>query len=396
VFEKLPLPGGMMTFGIPEYRLPRGPLFAEIENIERAGVQIRCNMTLGREFTLDDLLKRDGFNAVLLAVGAHNSRRLGIPGEDKQGDVHGTDFLRRIAFANHQSPTNKGVGSSIAGSQQTAVVNGKRVAIVGGGDVAVDAARSAWRLGASEVHVIYRRQRQDMPAHAEEVEAAVNEGIQFHFMANPIRVLGDGHVTGVAVQRQRLADFDISGRRRPVPVDVDEFALDVEVLIPAIGQTTDLTWINGEGIETTKADRFAVNEAFTTTCEGVFAAGDSVSGPATVIQAVAQGNLVAEAIDHWLRTGMLIKPHYKTPRPDIPQVHNLEDYAYATRPAIPELKIVERRGNFREVELGFNEQTACEEAKRCLRCDLEWLDLMEIDRPQADMDFITETESNDP
>ena len=386
VFEKLPLPGGMMTVGIPEYRLPREPLFAEIDHIKRAGVEVRCNQALGLDFALDDLFNRAGFKAVVLALGAHKSRRLGIPGEEKQGVMHGTDFLREIALSGdtrkrtrrHAQADKETWASDVTVSER---VKDKRVAVVGGGDVAIDAARSAWRLGASEVHVIYRRQRQDMPAHAEEIEAAIHEGIQFHYLANPVRVLGGDHLTGVFVQRQRLAEFDNSGRRRPTPAQGDEFTLDVDVLIPAIGQTTDLGWMSDGNIETTKASTFAVEEAFNTTRPGVFAAGDAVSGPATVIQAVAQGNLVAVAVDHWLRTGELVRPHYETPRPDMAQLYHLDDYAHARRPAIPEIGVAERAGNFYEVELGFDEHTAREEAKRCLRCDLEWLDLMQIPRP---------------
>jgi len=192
----------------------------------------------------------------------------------------------------------------------------------------------------------------------------------------------------VVIQRQKLADFDGSGRRRPTPKDGDELTLDVDVLIPAIGQTTDLSWMSSDpqgassGIETTKASTFAVKDAFNTTRPGVFAAGDAVSGPATVIQAVAQGNLVAVAVDRWLKTGELTKPHYETPRPDIVQLYNLDDYANARRPVMPEIGVAERAGNFREVEPGYDERTAREEAKRCLRCDLEWLDLMKISRPQ--------------
>jgi len=359
--------------GIPEYRLPRRPLFAEVRNIERAGVEIRYNQALGRDFGVDDLMSRDGYNAVVLAVGAHKSRRLGIPGEEKQGVVHGTDFLREIALKSERP---------------VSLVKGKRVAIVGGGDVAIDAARSAWRLGAKEVHIVYRREREDMPAHPEEIEAAKAEGIQFHFLANPSQVAGDGHVTGVVVQRQALADFDSSGRRRPMPLAGDEFTLGVDVLIPAIGQTTDLSWMgsNGQGanggIETTKSSTFVVKEAFNTTRPGVFAVGDAVSGPATVIQAVAQGNLAALAVDQWLRTGELVKPRYETPRPDIVQLYNLDEYANARRPHASEIGVDERSGNFREVEPGYDEQTAREEAKRCLRCDLEWLDVMGIPRPQ--------------
>ena len=384
VFEKLPIPGGMMAVGIPEYRLPRETLFAEIENIERAGVQIRCNQSLGDDFTLDDLLDRDGFNAVILATGAHKSRRLGIAGEEKQGVLRGTDFLREVSLINR-----RGQGENrAAGPDPVAAISGRRVAVVGGGDVAIDAARTAWRLGAAAVHVIYRRQRQDMPAHAEEIEAALHEGIQFHFLANPVRVLGDTRVAGVAVRRQRLSDFDGSGRRRPVPADGDEYTLDVDVLIPAIGQSTDLSWLTANGssqaIETTKSSTFVVADAFNTTRAGVFAAGDAVSGPATVVQAVAQGNLVAEAVDIWLQTGELVKPLYETPRPDIVQLYDLDEYAIARRPQSPELAPDRRQGNFCEVELGFDERTAREEAKRCLRCDLEWLDYMKLPRPQTE------------
>jgi NADH-quinone oxidoreductase subunit F len=365
VFEKLPVPGGMMTVGIPAYRLPRDPLFAEIENIKRAGVEVYCNHALGKDFSVKDLFDRDGFNAVILALGAHKSRKLGIPGEEKRGVIHGTDYLREIAL-----------------EKPSVDVKGKKVVVVGGGDVAIDAARSAWRLGASSVNVIYRRQRADMPAHSEEIESAIRENTQFHFLANPVQVLGEEYVTGLVVQRQLLAEFDSSGRRKPVPSENDEFTLEIDVLIPAIGQMTDLDWMSGENIEMTKAKTFAVKESFNTTWPGVFAAGDAVSGPATVVQAVAHGNLVAVAVDHWLRTGEMTKPHYETPRPDIEQPYDLDNYANASRPEIPEIKVIERMGNFKEVETGFNEPTAQEEAKRCLRCDLEWLDLMKIPRPQ--------------
>jgi NADH-quinone oxidoreductase subunit F len=370
IFEKLPIPGGMMTVGIPKYRLPRAPLFAEIENIQRAGVEVHCNQALGRDFTLDQLFDRDGFHAVLLAIGAHKSRKLGIPGEDKPGVMHGTDFLRDIAL-----------------NQLSVQIMGKRVAVVGGGDVAIDAARSAWRLGASQVHVLYRRQRQDMPAHPEEIDAAMQEGVQFYFLANPSTVLGEQAVTGMVVQRQRLSEFDNSGRRRPVAIDDGEFTLDIDIVIPAIGQTTQLPWIEDQDgsadwhIETTRSDTFVVKEAFNTTRAGVFAAGDAVSGPATVVQAVAQGNLVAVAVDTWLRTGEIVKPRFITPRADVAQIYNLDDYANAQRPVIPEIGVADRLDSFREIETGFETNTAQEEAKRCLRCDLEWLDWMHLPRP---------------
>jgi NADH-quinone oxidoreductase subunit F len=372
VLEKLPVPGGMMTVGIPEYRLPREPLLAEIESIARAGVKIECNKALGRDYTVDSLLEK--YNAVVLAIGAHVSRKLGIPGEELTGVIHGTDFLREIGLS-----SVKDTGVSKPGKK----VAGKRVAVVGGGDVAIDAARSAWRLGAKEVHIVYRRQRQDMPAHKEEIAAAMHEGIQFHFLANPVKVLGERHVNGVLVQRQSLGEFDNSGRRRPVAIEGDEFTMEVDVLVPAIGQTTDVSPFDGSGVEFTKGNTFKVAEALNSTKAGVFAAGDAVSGPWTVIGAVAQGNQVAVAVDTWLQTGKLVKPHFDTSRRDIVQLTNMDDYANAHRPSMPELSVAERTGNFREVELGYDEKIACEEAKRCLRCDLEWMDWMGIARPQV-------------
>jgi NADH-quinone oxidoreductase subunit F len=253
--------------------------------------------------------------------------------------------------------------------------------VIGGGNVALDAARTAWRLGAAEVHVIYRRSREDMPAYAEEIKAAYDEGIRFHYLANPVQVLGGEQVTGLVVQRQRLGEFDSGGRRRPVPVEGDVFTLDVDVVIPAIGQTTDTSWMQNTGVQATKASVFAVGEAFNTSRTGVFACGDAVSGPATVIEAVAQGNLVAVAVDHWLQTAQYQKPRYQTPRPDVAQLYDLNDYANARRPHAPELALTERPGTFREVELGFDERTVREEAKRCLRCDLEWLEYMKLPLP---------------
>ena len=360
ILEKLPVAGGMMAVGIPDYRLPRDILSAEIDNVLRAGVDLRLNQALGRDFTLDSLME-DGFKAVVLAIGAHKSGKLRIEGEDKEGVVHGVDFLRAVSLG--QAPD----------------LTGKRVGVVGGGNVAIDAVRTAWRLGASEVHLIYRRRREDMPAYAEEVEAAEHEGAIMHFLTNPTRVLGDDHVTGVECLEHSLGEFDRSGRRRPVPLSGSEFVLELDMLIPAIGQTPDLTGLEGEdGVAVKRDSTFDVNEALCTSRPGVFAAGDAVSGAATVVEAVAQGNAVARAVDHYLRTGEMEKivtiPGYEV----VDQPFNLEDFADARPPVMPELPIEERRGNFREVELGLDEKSIQEECKRCLRCDLEWLEEMEL------------------
>jgi NADH-quinone oxidoreductase subunit F len=363
VFEALPVAGGMMAVGIPEYRLPRDILDVEVENIKRAGVEIKLNMALGRDFTLDTLLDRDGYRSVILAIGAHKSRGLGIEGEEMEGVYHGTEFLRDIALG--QAPN----------------LRGKRVAVVGGGDVAIDAARSAWRLGAAEVHLVYRRSRGDMPARGDEVEAAMTEGIQFHFLSNPSQAIGNGRITGVELQRQELGAFDASGRRRPVPVAGSEFTLDVDVLIPAIGQEPDLAWMAGDGtIETKRGATLIVNEGLVTSRTGVFAAGDVVLGPATVIEAVAQGNRVADTVDNYLRTGELglsvAGPSFEV----VEQQFDMEQYATATRLQTREIPVEERRDSFDEVELTLDEETIQEECKRCLRCDLEWLEVMGLER----------------
>jgi len=227
------------------------------------------------------------------------------------------------------------------------------------------------------VHLVYRRSRADMPARDEEVEATRKEGIQFHFLTNPSRVIGNGKMTGIELLLQELGEFDASGRRRPVPIAGSEFTLDVDVLIPAIGQEPDLAWMDGDStIETGRGATFTVNDGLATTRAGVFAAGDVVLGPATVIEAVAQGNRVADTVDNYLRTGrselVVVRPGYEV----IEQQFDLEQYAEATRPQTREIPIKERRGKFDEVELPFDEETIREECKRCLRCDLEWLEMM--------------------
>ncbi len=355
VFEKMPQPGGMMTYGIPTYRLPREPLFAEIDHIQRAGVEIRCNQELGRDFTLDSL-REQGYKAIILAIGAHKGHRLHIEGENKRGVYAGVHFLRDIALGNPPDLT------------------GKRVVIVGGGDVAIDSARSAWRLGAREVHILYRREEKDMPAHKEEIEAAREEGVQFLFLVNPVAILGGEKVAGVRVQRQQQGEYDHSGRRTVHPVPGSEFDLPCDVVISAIGQAADLDWLSDGRIETDRMLTLKVGPAFETTLPGVFAAGDAVIGPSTVIQAVAQGNKVALAVDYWLRTGRVEPVLYRPKWHHYPQYVRLEDYAEARR-ASPRVIPPEQRAGcgFAEVELGFDECTAQEEAKRCLRCDLEWL-----------------------
>jgi len=377
VFDRFSVPGGMMSWAIPEYRLPRKALLAEIETILKSGVELRCNQTLGRDFTLNDLLDRMGFNAVVLAIGAHKSRSLAIPGEENAGVLNGIDFLREVSADSWRRHDGSAQPTNLPD------LRGKRVGVVGGGDVAIDAARTALRFGAREVHVMYRRTGDDMPAThlPEEIEGALHEGVHLHTMVNPIEVLGSGQVTGVRLQRQHLAEFDNSARRKPVPVENEVYTINLDYLISAIGQTPDLSWMERDDLAATRSQTLVINEAFATNRPGVFAAGDAVSGPATIVQAIAHGNLVAVAVDEWLRTGKCSKPRFTTPRHDIPLGCKLDDFATAHRTQNPRVPLAERENNFKEVELGYSEDISRNEAKRCLRCDLEWLDLMKVPRP---------------
>jgi NADPH-dependent glutamate synthase beta subunit-like oxidoreductase len=241
-------------------------------------------------------------------------------------------------------------------------LSGQCVVVVGAGDTAMDAARSSRRLGAKEVHIVYRRDREQVPAQDAEFHATGEEGVKMHLLSNPVLILGDRKVTSVRLQRQRLGDFDSSGRRRPVPIPGSEFDLPCDMLVPAIGQ---ITWVDDESVGMHLKDSFATGKSFEIDLPGVFAGGDAVSGPATVVQAV----------DSWLKPGKLDGVHYRPVRNDIPQLYNLDDYANARRPTENVLAAAERisRQDFCEVEMGLGERTIQEECKRCLRCDLEWL-----------------------
>jgi pyruvate/2-oxoglutarate dehydrogenase complex dihydrolipoamide dehydrogenase (E3) component len=232
----------------------------------------------------------------------------------------------------------------------------------------------AWRFGSSKVHLVYRRTRDDMPAWGDEIHQAAVEGIQFHFLTNPVRVLGPDHVRGIECQAQKLGDFDRSARRRPVPIKGSDFVLDVDVLILAIGEAPDVECLSGShGISVNQDGTVTVSEDLATSSPGVFAAGDSVLGPATVVTAVAQGNKVAVAVDAYLKGHRVETPRFVSGYHEIPQLFNAEKYADAKRATMPELPVEVRLRSIAEVELGLDESTAREECKRCLRCDLEWL-----------------------
>jgi heterodisulfide reductase subunit A len=359
VFEALPVAGGMMTVGIPEYRLPRDVLEYEIDAIRKLGVDIVTNTALGRNFTLDELFQR-GYQAVFLAIGAHKGQKLRVPGEDLPGVYDGITFLQEINLG-QRSPGATHLGGALHPKLG-------KVAVIGGGNTAVDAARSALRLGAESVTIVYRRSRAEMPVNPWEIEEGEKEGLKIEFLAAPTRILGDGRVTAMECIRMELGEPDTSGRRRPIPIPGSEFTLAVDTVIAAIGQLPDTSAI--AGVELT---RWGTIQADEDTCEtgrpGVFAGGDAAVGPATVIEAVAAGNRAADSIDRYLRQQDLREGRvFKIPQERIVEAEIGEELAYWPRAEMPALNLEARHGNFREVELGYLEHVARQEAARCLSC----------------------------
>ncbi len=358
VFEALPKAGGMLRSGIPEYRLPADVLDIEIDAIRKLGVEIRTNAPVGKGGTpFDDLTKQ--FDAIFLSVGAHKGLKLGVPGEDKfDGCLDCITFLEGV-----------NIGKDLKKP-------GEKIAIIGGGNAAMDAARTAVRLGCPEVNVVYRRSRAELPADPSEIEAAIDEGVSFHYLVQPTRVLGvEGKVTGIECIKTELGKPDMSGRRRPLPVEGSEFILSCDVVIPAISQTPQLEFLpKSHGFKTTKWNTLEVNpETLETSVRGVFAGGDAVSGPATVIEAIAAGQRAAVSIHNYLRNGEDHKDH-RIPRTykKIARVELTdEEKSTLRRPEMPSVPVADRKGSFKEVELGFDIEVAVNEAKRCLRCDIE-------------------------
>ncbi|MEW5725192.1 MAG: NADH-ubiquinone oxidoreductase-F iron-sulfur binding region domain-containing protein, partial [Thermodesulfobacteriota bacterium] len=357
VFEELPEPGGMLRYGIPAYRLPREVIKAEIEAILALGVELRCNTRIGAGSPWQRL--QSGYDAVYLAVGAHRSSRLGIEGENLQGVTGAIEFLRQV---------NLGYQPYV----------GKDVVVIGGGNSAIDAARSAKRLLAKNVTILYRRLREDMPAQEEEIRAAEEEGVLFESLVTPVRLAGrDGWVEAVVCQRMSLGEFDSSGRRKPLPIPGREFTQRTDQVISAIGQRPDLRFLGldaGEKITLTPGGLIQVlADSRTRTGQSmIFAGGDVVYGPATVIKAVAAGRRAAEDIDAALRTRNGEPPWEGLPEVDlgIPMVV-AEEVKETPRSSMPECPVQDRLRDFREVELGFSEETAVTEAGRCLRCDIQ-------------------------
>ena len=354
IYESLPVAGGMLAVGIPDYRLPKNILDWEIENIKSLGVDIKTNTTVGKDIRLQDLWSK--YEAVLVATGTHKGLKMNIEGEESPQVIDAVDFLRAINLGQE-------------------VEIGQTVAVIGGGDAAIDAARVAKRLG-KDVKILYRRTRREMPAAKEEVEGAIEEGIEIQFLVAPVRVLSDnGQLKGVECVRMELGDVDKSGRRRPVPIKGSEFTMDIDTLMPAIGQQPDPSAVpSDKHLKTSKANTIEVSpDTFYSGMNGVFAGGDVVSGPNTVTAAMAHGKIAAKMIHKYIQE-LPMEREYKVTRP-IAHVEALEltdkELEELQKPSMPFLSLEERSGNFKEVELGFTEEMAIKEAKRCLRCDLE-------------------------
>ncbi len=359
IFEKESVAGGMLALGVPEYRLPRKIINADIDYIKSAGVQIKTNAALGKDFTLDDLFKQ-GFKSIFIATGAYNSLKLGLPNEDMQGIIPGMKLLKEINLGK-------------------LVQTGKKIGVIGGGNSAVDAARSLLRLGKAEsITIFYRRTIDEMPAYKEEIDDAVQEGIKIEFLTAPVKLIEkNGKLNACEFIRMKMGDYDDSGRRKPEPIEKSEFTVELDTLIVSISESPDTSFLVNEQIERSKLGTIIVNpETYVTNQNGVFAGGDVVTGPNTVVDAVASGKIAARSINQYLN-GKEIKREYTLTRPSgyiepmkLTEKETLE-LITAHRPVSKQISVDKRIDNFSEVETGLTEKQAVKEAKRCLHCELQ-------------------------
>ncbi len=349
VYEALPVIGGMLAVGIPEYRLPKRILKREIEQLEKLGVTFKTNVRVGKDVTLAELRKKH--DAVFLAIGAHKGQKLGLAGEDADGVFDAVGFLRQVNL--DQAPNLKG----------------RMVLVIGGGNAAVDAARSATRLGAKKVTMLYRRTKAEMPALDEEIEEAEREGVEIRTLVAPKRVIvRGGKVGGLECVECSLGEFDKSGRRRPVPKSGSEFTLDADVIVAAVGQTVELDGLAAkDGLASTDRGTVAADEKTCATgIDGVFAGGDCVTGPDTVIEAIAAGKRAAAEIDKYLGGDGVLFPRQEIVRRITGEIIESE----TPRQIVPCVPVEKRVSGFTEVELGYTAGMAQAEAARCLRCDV--------------------------
>lgn len=346
IFEALPTAGGMLTVGIPEYRLPREHLKKEIEKIEDIGVEFQLNTKIGQDISLEDLEKQ--FDAVYIATGAHEERKIGIPGEKLNGVLSGIKFLRDIRLGNKSKL-------------------GENIIVVGGGDSAIDTARTAKRLGANNVTIVYRRSRKEMPAEFYEIEEAILEGIKIEFLTNPVAVKGEKSVKEVTLQRMNLGTPDESGRRRPIPIEGSEFDVPCDNIIITIGQKPEIGPLK---LKTREWGGIEVDEiTLQTSRKKVFAGGDCVVGPDTIVGAMALGKKAAESIHRMFEKQDMFEGREKEGAYFSNIKVDTVGIVKARRARIPTIPIEERDG-FKEVNLGFSEEQAQQEANRCLHCSI--------------------------
>ena len=371
VFERDPAPGGMLRYGIPQYRLPKVEVLeAEYESVTRLGGRIICNQGLGREFSLDDL-QNQGYDAVVVAIGCYDTNELGVPGEDAAEVLDGLEYLRTatlgLPYPDH---------------------TGKRVVVIGGGFTSMDSTRTSIRQGASEVTLVYRRDMKDMPA-ANEVHEAIEEGVTAIFQAGPTRVITDdaGNVTGVEFIRMRPGEPDASGRRRPEPAAGTEFTIPCDRVLLAIGQGPDLSWIGpgSDGPEATKQRRLKADAVtFETGRPGVFGTGDVRIGAATVVQAVAEGRRAAYAVDAYLKgldlAAIRTRQQLAEPQPEflsiVPFTSEQKEPRYRLKAMEPEL----RNRSYIEYEIPYSVEEAVAESTRCLQCTCEAIGFCDLRR----------------
>ncbi len=348
IMESAPVAGGFLRLGIPSYRLPEAVVERDIDNVRALGVEIVTGTTV-RDVTA---LREEGFDAVLVATGTHRSLGLGVPGEDRLGVLGGTDFLRKVKL---------GTAMDLAG---------RKVVVVGGGNVAMDAARTARRLGAASVTIAYRRGRDEMPAHHVEAADAEAEGVRFALQVAPVEVTGDrnGAVNGLRCQRMRLGEPDASGRRRPEPITGSEHVIDCDLIIAAIGMRPDTSAFGGQLASDERGRLRAASETCQTELEYVFAAGDAVHGPTDITRAVGEGRRAAHMIDRWLSGQPMDGFDDRLPQVDKQQVLARQK-AYTSRPPTPDsTRLVAAPTDFSEVEEPLTEVQARSAAARCIDC----------------------------
>jgi formate dehydrogenase major subunit len=349
VFEALSVAGGMLNVGIPPYRLDRKVIHAAIDELEGIGVEIRLATSVGRDVTLEQL--QSHYDAVLIAAGAHEAVKLNIPGEALTGVLHGVTFMRKVNLCEKISL-------------------GRKVAVIGGGNTAVDCARSARYLGAKEVTIIYRRTRNEMPVSAEELKEAEEEGVNIELLVSPLEVIGNenGQVVGLKCIRNRLVEPDAGGRPKPVPIEGSEFVLKADTVLPAVSQSPDTSFLSNI-FSRSKWDRVEVDpKSLMTNVEGIFAVGDYITGPRDVISVIADAHRVSASIHNYLHGRF--KEETKCCLQATKPPHRVgSDYDVLPRQKMPTLPAKKRNKMEEEVQLGYSPEMAIIEARRCLKCD---------------------------